>query len=85
MTRWPASVSSMVHVGPPPPCAAHTLLCHSSHPQPNPPPCPQLRLACEGILQTLGRLSWPGGTQVGDSMTAHPKVDPETGELFFFG
>ncbi|GAB4824146.1 hypothetical protein N2152v2_011192 [Parachlorella kessleri] len=40
-----------------------------------------LRLACQGILETLGRLTY--GDKVG-SMTAHPKVDPKTGELFFF-
>ena len=40
-------------------------------------------MACEGVVETLGRVSFGG--QVGHSFTAHPKVDPKTGELFFFG
>lgn len=43
----------------------------------------QLRLACEGLVQTLGRLTFGGEVQ--HCFTAHPKVDPETGELLFFG
>lgn len=41
-----------------------------------------LRLACDGLLETVGRVSLPGwGAK---SFTAHPKMDPETGRLYFF-
>ena len=43
----------------------------------------QLRLACDGLLSTVGRLSLGG--KVDHPFTAHPKVDPDTGELFAFG
>ncbi len=46
-------------------------------------PLPQLRVACEGVVETLGRMGFEGKLQ--HSFTAHPKVDPKTGELFFFG
>lgn len=43
----------------------------------------QLRLACDGLLRTLGRLTWGGA--VDHDFTAHPKIDPRTGEMLFFG
>ena len=35
-------------------------------------------------LETLGRYDWDGRLKT-QTVTAHPKVDPETGELLFFG
>uniref|UniRef100_A0A061RE98 carotenoid 9,10-dioxygenase n=1 Tax=Tetraselmis sp. GSL018 TaxID=582737 RepID=A0A061RE98_9CHLO len=40
-----------------------------------------LRVACEGIVETAGRLVYQGQR----SFTAHPKVDPATGDMHFFG
>jgi carotenoid cleavage dioxygenase len=34
-------------------------------------------------LETLGE--WDFGGRLGTAMTAHPKMDPETGEMLFFG
>jgi len=34
-------------------------------------------------LETLGE--WDFGGRLGTPMTAHPKIDPETGEMLFFG
>jgi carotenoid cleavage dioxygenase len=34
-------------------------------------------------LETLGE--WDFGGRLGTAMTAHPKLDPETGEMLFFG
>lgn len=42
-----------------------------------------LRVACEGLVDTIGRVGFGGGLT--HAFTAHPKVDPVTGELFFFG
>jgi carotenoid cleavage dioxygenase-like enzyme len=42
----------------------------------------QLRIACNGLVETLGRV-YSG--QVDHAFTAHPKIDPVTGEMFFFG
>lgn len=39
-------------------------------------------LACDGLLETLGRVK-VGGWR-GSSFTAHPKIDPETGALVCF-
>jgi carotenoid cleavage dioxygenase len=36
-----------------------------------------------GTLETLGE--WDFGGRLGTAMTAHPKMDPETGEMLFFG
>lgn len=43
----------------------------------------QLRVLCEGAVETMGRMGFDGA--VHHAFTAHPKVDPVTGELFFFG
>lgn len=42
-----------------------------------------LRIACGGLVETLGRVTFGG--KVGPTFTAHPKSDPATGELFYFG
>lgn len=42
-----------------------------------------LRLACDGLVETLGRLRCGGA--VAHPITAHPKTCPRTGELFAFG
>ncbi|GAB4814752.1 hypothetical protein N2152v2_001798 [Parachlorella kessleri] len=42
-----------------------------------------LRVACEGVLETLGRWGFEG--RLDHPFTAHPKIDPKTGELFFIG
>ncbi|KAI8470686.1 MAG: carotenoid cleavage dioxygenase [Monoraphidium minutum] len=42
-----------------------------------------LKLACDGLLETVGRVSL-GKAWAGRSFTAHPKLDPETGKLYFF-
>jgi carotenoid cleavage dioxygenase-like enzyme len=39
-----------------------------------------LSIVCEGLISTVGRMPI-----VQHEFTAHPKVDPETGEMFFFG
>lgn len=41
-----------------------------------------LRMMCSGLLEAVGRLTVSG--PVGKSFTAHPKLDPVTGELHFF-
>lgn len=52
----------------------------------HPPPC-AVRVACDGVIETLGRLTvaGPNGVPYPGPFTAHPKVDPVTGEMFFFG
>eukprot|EP00899_Mesostigma_viride_P017268 jgi/Mesvir1/25542/Mv01786-RA.4 len=42
-----------------------------------------VRVMMDGELETLGLQSYGG--QLKHNVTAHPKVDAETGELFFFG
>ena len=42
-----------------------------------------LPMEVDGDLNTLGRHDFDG--KLRSAMTAHPKVDPETGELLFFG
>ncbi|KAK9918068.1 hypothetical protein WJX75_000916 [Coccomyxa subellipsoidea] len=42
-----------------------------------------MRVLCDGIVDTLGRITFGG--KVKHPFTAHPKVDPITGELFFIG
>ncbi|KAI3427019.1 hypothetical protein D9Q98_006961 [Chlorella vulgaris] len=42
-----------------------------------------LRIACNGLIETLGRVTFGGKVQ--HAFTAHPKKDPETGELFYIG
>ncbi|KAL3133697.1 hypothetical protein ABBQ32_008196 [Trebouxia sp. C0010 RCD-2024] len=42
-----------------------------------------VRALCNGVVETMGRVTYDG--KVKHPVTAHPKVDPETGELFFFG
>ena len=37
----------------------------------------QLRVACNGVIDTLGRVTFDG--KVSHPFTAHPKVDPLTG------
>uniref|UniRef100_A0A7S0WUG4 carotenoid 9,10-dioxygenase n=1 Tax=Chlamydomonas leiostraca TaxID=1034604 RepID=A0A7S0WUG4_9CHLO len=51
-----------------------------------------VRVACDGVIDTLGRLQVGGpGSASPESpafpspFTAHPKVDARTGEMFFFG
>ena len=39
---------------------------------------PQIKVLCNGIVDTLGRVNFGG--RVNHPFTAHPKVDPETGE-----
>ncbi|GBF94451.1 hypothetical protein Rsub_07265 [Raphidocelis subcapitata] len=41
-----------------------------------------LRLACNGLLETVGRVTMGGWRKT--SFTAHPKLDPATGKLHFF-
>lgn len=42
-----------------------------------------VRALCNGVIETMGRVTYDG--KVKHAVTAHPKVDPDTGELFFFG
>ena len=42
-----------------------------------------LRLACDGMVSTVGRLAFGG--KIDHPITAHPKIDPVTGEMFAFG
>lgn len=42
-----------------------------------------LRVLCNGVIETLGRLDFGG--KLKHAFTAHPKLDPVTGELFAFG
>lgn len=42
-----------------------------------------LRIACNGLISTLGRVQFGG--KMNHAFTAHPKVDPESGELFAYG
>ena len=38
----------------------------------------QVRIMCDGLIQTLGRVTYGG--KVDHPFTAHPKIDPKTGE-----
>jgi len=40
-----------------------------------------VNVLCDGIIETAGRLVFEGQT----SFTAHPKIDPATGHMHFFG
>ncbi|KAK9839226.1 hypothetical protein WJX81_002592 [Elliptochloris bilobata] len=42
-----------------------------------------VRVMCDGLIQTLGRITYDG--KLDHPFTAHPKIDPKTGELFFIG
>lgn len=42
----------------------------------------QLRIACSGLIETIGRMTYDG--KLDHAFTAHPKVDPD-GDIFFFG
>jgi carotenoid cleavage dioxygenase len=42
-----------------------------------------LKVACNGLLSTIGRVTFDG--KVKHPFTAHPKVDPATGECFYIG
>lgn len=42
-----------------------------------------LRVMCEGVIETLGVLSYEGKMQT--AFTAHPKKDIATGKLYGFG
>lgn len=39
-----------------------------------------LRIMCDGLIEAVGRVAVSG--PVGRSFTAHPKVDPVTGEMY---
>ena len=41
----------------------------------------QVKALCDGAVETLGRVRYDG--KVKHPFTAHPKVDPETGECFW--
>ena len=43
----------------------------------------QIKVLCNGIVDTLGRVTFGG--RVNHPFTAHPKVDPETGEEMIKG
>ena len=38
----------------------------------------QVRVLCDGLIQTLGRVTYGG--KMNHPFTAHPKIDPKTGE-----
>ncbi len=40
--------------------------------------CAQVRVLCDGLIQTLGRVTYGG--KMNHPFTAHPKIDPKTGE-----
>ncbi|DBA75024.1 hypothetical protein WJX77_000411 [Trebouxia sp. C0004] len=42
-----------------------------------------VRALCNGVIETMGRVNYEG--KIKHPFTAHPKIDPQTGELFFFG
>lgn len=42
-----------------------------------------LHMACMGLLETIGRCTFDG--KLTHAFTAHPKIDPETKEMFAFG
>ncbi|KAL6763315.1 carotenoid cleavage dioxygenase [Haematococcus lacustris] len=45
-----------------------------------------LRVLCNGVVETVGRLTLKDGNAAYPGpFTAHPKLDPKTGEMFFFG
>lgn len=39
----------------------------------------QVRALCNGVIETMGRVRYEG--KVKHPMTAHPKIDPDTGGL----
>ncbi|CAM9200725.1 unnamed protein product [Discosporangium mesarthrocarpum] len=43
----------------------------------------QLRVLCDGVLETVGTLTYEGKMQ--QPFTAHPKLDPVSGKLYGFG
>lgn len=42
-----------------------------------------LRVMCEGVIETLGKMSFDG--QMKTAFTAHPKEHVSTGKLYGFG
>lgn len=42
-----------------------------------------LRVMCDGMLETIGRVSFDGA--LNGKFTAHPKKDPSSGKLYAFG
>ncbi|KAL6763314.1 retinal pigment epithelial membrane protein-domain-containing protein [Haematococcus lacustris] len=45
-----------------------------------------MKVLCDGVLETVGRLTpKDGNAAYPGPFTAHPKLDPKTGEMFFFG
>lgn len=42
-----------------------------------------LRVACEGVIETIGKLSFDG--KMDTAFTAHPKKHVSTGKLYGFG
>ncbi|KAK9808424.1 hypothetical protein WJX73_003304 [Symbiochloris irregularis] len=42
-----------------------------------------MQVLCNGLIESLGRVEFDG--KVDHPFTAHPKLDPATGELFFIG
>ena len=41
-----------------------------------------LRVMCDGMLETIGRVSFEG--ELKTNFTAHPKQDPSNGKLYAF-
>lgn len=59
----------------------HQLLCLGALHHTVIRPCkhaPQVRIMCDGLIQTLGRVTFGG--KLDHPFTAHPKIDPKTGE-----
>jgi len=69
-----------------PPQAPHiSFLLPTPHSSPltRPPlTLPKVRILCNGLLETIGRVTLEG--KLHSSFTAHPKVDPVTGKLHYY-